>query len=403
MVTRVLVVGGGVSGTAASLAARKAGAHVHAVWGPAGASTLTSGALHGAQDEMTAEAAAVLETLGLHRKARALLATVAGTLREAAGYDAALLDLGAALPEGGIVFVPRSTSPGWDADLLARAWSETGEAQGRRLRFMAGGGTLLRFTDEDRLPDADLAARHDDPARVRWLADRLKEDLAGLAEAKAVLLPPWLGLVRPQAVALSRLVGVPCGEIMSSPGGPAGLRFDRHRDEAFTAAGVETIRGWVAAITATPSGFVARLEGGPIPGTFHAVVLATGGLLGGGLRYEPSEARPGTELPAAPSPSFRVTLDAQVLVGQGGHPLGIPGSLFGVAPESLVWPFVGDGGIGLDVAARVGVLSTPDGSVRGGPPGLFVAGELEADQPRGWLDALVSGARAGSLAAHFRT
>jgi hypothetical protein len=48
---------------------------------------------------------------------------------------------------------------------------------------------------------------------------------------------------------------------------------------------------------------------------------------------------------------------------------------------------------------HVGIATDEDGRVTAGGPGLFAAGELVADRPRTWLDALATGARAGVLAA----
>jgi hypothetical protein len=80
-------------------------------------------------------------------------------------------------------------------------------------------------------------------------------------------------------------------------------------------------------------------------------------------------------------------------LGAHGRPLDLPGSLFGVAPESLAWPLARDGHATMD---RVGVLCDEHGRVAAG---LYAAGELVADAPRTWLAALESGARAGAAAA----
>jgi hypothetical protein len=86
---------------------------------------------------------------------------------------------------------------------------------------------------------------------------------------------------------------------------------------------------------------------------------------------------------------FAVRSDA-LRVGARGRPLELPGSLFGLPPESLAWPFESDA-----LMDRVGALADGDG--RAGER-LFVAGELAADIPHAWLSALTSGARAGAAA-----
>ncbi len=88
--TRVVVLGSGAAGTAAAIAARAAGADVVLVRGRTGATSLTSGAVDGDLDEGGRTAAAALE---LHVLEPCTLATSAGTLRAAAGRDAALASL----------------------------------------------------------------------------------------------------------------------------------------------------------------------------------------------------------------------------------------------------------------------------------------------------------------------
>ncbi len=125
-----------------------------------------------------------------------------------------------------------------------------------------------------------------------------------------------------------------------------------------------------------------------------AVVLATGGLLGGGIEYTPAEAIVATALPPRPRPPLRASIDAPVSVGAYGRPLEVPGSLFGLAPEQIAWPFVHDG-----LLERAGVLVDEGDRCTNSPAGLFAAGELVADAPHAWLRALISGARAGVAAA----
>jgi hypothetical protein len=123
------------------------------------------------------------------------------------------------------------------------------------------------------------------------------------------------------------------------------------------------------------------------------VVVAAGGLVGGGLEYQPSEAMLAAALPPEARHAFRCTLDGPLPLGAHGRPLELPGSLFGVAPEGLAWPLCRDGNATMD---RVGVLCDEHGRLA---PGLYAAGELVADAPRTWLAALESGVRAGAAAA----
>jgi glycerol-3-phosphate dehydrogenase subunit B len=383
----VVVVGAGVAGTAAALAASQAGARVVLVDGGTGASTLSTGAIDavpwttGTTSPVSAVVRSMLETLGAYLlpEAGARVATTAGIVRPARGHDAAILDV--APLSGRRVGVVSCERPGWDAVGLARAWG-TG--------FVALDATVLRHVDERVLPAADYAARHDDEARLAWLSERLRDALARTGDGiAALLLPPSLGLERPRAQALSRLVGIACGEAIGLPGGPSGLRFERARDRAVAAAGLEVVRARARRVEPHEDRWRVALEEGADPIDAAAVVLAAGGLVGGGLEYAPAEAGLATVFPAASRPPFRLGLDAPVTLGAHGRPLDSPGSLFGIAPESLAWPFTSDA-----LMDRVGVLADEH-------PGdaLYAAGEIVADAPRTWLNALESGARAGAAAA----
>jgi hypothetical protein len=326
----------------------------------------------------------ILDALGgyaLPERGAALL-TTAGVLRPADGHDVALLNVD--LAAGRRVGVVRCDRPGWDADALAAAWGES---------FVAIEAIAVRYLDERSLPDADFAARHDDDDRLGWLAERLREALTrGGSALGALVVPPALGVERPRAAELTRLVGLPCGEAIAMPGGPSGLRFERARDRALAAAGVRHERGRAASIARKGDGWRVVLEGGETVAG-DAVVLAMGGLLAGGIEYTPSEALLASALPPFARVPFRlgVELEGPFALGAHGRALELPGSLFGVAPESMAWPFVNDG-----VMERVGVLVGPEGHLG---PGVYAAGELVADAPRTWLQSLESGARAGAAAA----
>ena len=397
---RVLVIGAGIAGTAAALGAARSGSRVIVLDGGAGASTLATGALDLTAWTPRAEAAPplpalarhVLDALGVHvltpRGARLL--TTAGVERPAQGHDAALLDVTSLA--GGPLGVVRCPRPGWDADALARAWGSA---------FVPIDAQVLRHSDERGIPDADFAERHDSDARLGWLAERLREALAGGwagSTLAGLVLPPSLGVDRPRAGELSQRTGLPCGEPLAMPGGPSGLRFERARDRALSSASIERCRGRALRVERAGAGAgsgawrVTTDDGQSIEA--DAVVLATGGLLGGGIEYAPSEAIPATTLPPGSRAPIRASLDAPLTLGAHGRPLEVPGSLFGLAPEQIAWPFAPDG-----LLARAGALVEGDGRCTGAPPGLFAAGELVADAPHTWLRALIDGANAGGAAA----
>ncbi|HEY1696562.1 MAG TPA: FAD-binding protein [Polyangiaceae bacterium] len=376
----VVVVGAGVAGTAAALGAARAGARVTVVDGGSGASTLWTGKVDYVPIEVTPELGALASELGVVL-GRSILVTTNGYPPAAFGHEASLLDLHAVLAKKPAIGVVRCPRPGWNADGIERSAGEG---------FFALDATVLRHADERLMADAELAERHDDDARLGWLAERLREGIArsGITPT-GLLLPPLLGLRQSRAADLAKLVGVPCGEAMGLPGGPCGLRVEAARDRSFAAAGVSVVRGRARGVVREGTRWRVDVDGETLAAA--AVVVAAGGLVGGGLAYQPSEAMEAAALPTEPRPPFACSVGGPLPLGAHGEPLDVPGSLFGVPPEQLAWPLARD-----PLMERVGVLAAEDGRVE---KGLYVAGELVADRPRTWLHALSSGMRAGAAAA----
>ena len=178
------------------------------------------------------------------------------------------------------------------------------------------------------------------------------------------------------------------------PGGPSGLRFERARDRALASAGVARVRERATAVEWGEATWRVVTDGGTTHET-DSVVLASGGLLGGGVEYTPSEAIVSSELPPFARAPLRMGIRAPLALGSRGRPLELPGSLFGLPPEALAWPFALDA-----LLDRVGVLVDENCAGIAVPrPGLFAAGELVADVPRTWLSAFYGGVRAGAAAA----
>jgi glycerol-3-phosphate dehydrogenase subunit B len=390
-VKSVVVLGGGVAGTAAAFAAARAGVSVALVDGGTGASTLSTGAIDDLPwtdasrpfASVTAGARTLLDALAAYAlpDAGGRIATTAGIVRPARGHDLALLDLGPLV--GRRVGAVACDRPEWDAAALARAWGSD---------FAPMEATVLRQVDERWLPAADFAARHDDVDRLGWLAERLREAL-GLAGSRfdALILPPSLGVERERARSLSVQVGLPCGEAAALPGGPSGLRFEQARDRVLAASRVERVARRATRVARGGGRWQVGLADGPTLDA-SAVVLAAGGLIGGGLSYTPGDAAEASVLPPASRAPFQIALDVpEATLGAHGRPLEIPGSLFGVPPESLAWPFTAD-----PLMDRVGLLVDAEGRAA---PGLYGAGDMVADAARTWLRALESGLRAGEAAA----
>lgn len=393
---RVLVIGAGVAGTAAALSAKQAGADVAIVSGSVGASGLASGAIDlepweratTEPAELDAFCTALLARLGATvGPASALVASASGLVRPARGRDLALLDL-ASLPAGR-VFVADADASGWDAAALCRAWNAAPRARKRQLSFEPLAGHFLKHTGERAMTAVEIAARHDAPERLAWLGSALRDALAKAGACVAVVLPPWLGASAPRANALGSIVGVACGEAIALSGGPAGRRFEAQRDRALADAGVESAQGWVTRVTTERDEVTVELEGGDAR-TCDAVVLAVGGLVGGGIVYTPAEAILATAVPPYPRNVFSCAIDVAVAIGEGGKELVVPGSMFGLPAEQTSWPFSRD-----PLSERVGVLSRGSRAAER----VYVAGDCMADRARTWVAAMQSGAAAGTGAA----
>jgi hypothetical protein len=384
MSCRVAVIGAGASGVAAAWAAAQSGAHVMVVLGGVGATSLSSGALDGSPEDGSTEMAAFASALGLWHIEPSRLATNAGLLRAALGHDRALLNLEKI--EGGLVGVVDVRRRGWDAATLAHAWTSEPWAMKHGLRFEAIAIEALLRSDEELLPLADLAARHDEPERVGWLADRLRG--APLAAASAIVMGPWLGLRTGVASDLARVVGKPIGEPLSLPGEVSGLRFDRARDALFAELGVERIAGWADLVeVGGPTARVA-LESTDVF-SCDAVVLASGGLTGGGITWSSDGASVG--FVTSPRHLGSLAIHGRVLYASGSP----GGDLF----EKYGWhggaEAAGIECVGVWVDER-GAVRRTDGSI---VPRLHAAGDLAADRPRTMLEAIRSGLVAGAAAA----
>jgi glycerol-3-phosphate dehydrogenase subunit B len=422
-VTRsILVVGAGAAGLAAAWAARRNGHRVTVIAAGLGATSLGGGALDDVPWESALRAARLLgahshtgatltaplpeqienlaQDLGLWELPRPPygmphLATLAGRIRPARGYDRSLLDLSRI--EGGRVVIPRVSRAMWDADFLGAAFSADPFAKARGLHFEPVDLPVLRYDIERRIADGDLAARHDDEARLDWLAERVREhaDRArrGGRPVAAVLLGPWLGASAPRATALSEQTGVSIGEALAGAGSPAGLRFEAARDRLFASLDVSLINARVITITVGPDGVTATLEQPQSADLEHradAVVLAIGGLASGGVIYTPPEHTAEHDLPLRGAVSFALSLRAPVTLATADGPLDVVSSLHGPDLDATAWPS----------ADRAGVLETVGIQCRGvrAGPSIVAAGDVIAAAPRTLLEALATGIRAGSEA-----
>lgn len=392
---RAVVIGAGVAGAAAAFAAERAGWSVTWVDGGFGASSMTSGALDLEPWEAFARALAItgeaalsespaieaardfVDALGIWELPRGrvpTLATTAGIVRPTRGFDRAILDVSAM--RGRTVLVPRVDRAGWDADWLARAWSE--DPRGRGVSFEAVDAPVLRFDEESRVVDAEIAGRHDDPARLAWLADRLAPLVRARGRERcAILLGPWLGSALERATELRERLGVPVGEALSGTAGVAGLRFEAARSRACVG---EIVRAPVARVEEDGSALRVVFAGERPSVRARAVVLATGGLVSGGVTFSPPTEGAGWDGADTVKPAFRLAVDAP-----GLEPSRLAGSLHGPALDETAWPRGGHPGV-LETVGTA--LSSADSG------GIRVVGDARKGAARTMLEAIRSGLEA---------
>jgi anaerobic glycerol-3-phosphate dehydrogenase len=376
---KLAIVGAGMAGVAAAHAAVAQGAQVSLFHGPAGASALFSGALDfdpearsGETVALTPELAAFVGALGHFRvgSAPCVIATAQGNVRRARGRDAALLDLAAL--GGKRVALADLGRDDWDATLLAKSYAASTWAADTRTRFEAVPVAGLKSGSERRIAPFDLAALHDQPERVDFLATALA---SVRAQPDAWLLGPWLGIEREVAAELAQRLAVPVGEAASQPGGAAGARFELNRDRWFAKSQVLVRRERVARVEARGAGFVLQGEREPL-GEFSAVVLAIGGVASGGVALGSHHGVNGAAFHLSLAAPVVIELDAQI-----------------ADVSSLATIDFAARGVG--VLERVGVRAEASGAAYGAP-GLFVAGDTLSARPRSALSAASSGA----VAAH---
>jgi hypothetical protein len=355
------------------------------IWAGAGASELSSGAfeaptLDGSLPAASrSQLAAFAKVVGWSLTPKnARVATLGGLLREVSARDTAVLDL-APLNAAKVGVVNLGSRWECSAEWLVASYNESAWAKSQSLEFVVLQGEQWLSAEERGLPALLLALRLQQPDHPVTASLN-----AACAEAgcSAALLPPCVGDSPGAWQAFAERVRLPVGQTLSEVGGLAGLRFERARDElSATAKGL----GWdvysvrLERLTPQAGGFEARFSDGRTLAC-RAVVLCTGGIAGGGIVMNEE----GGQL----APSFEY---ASAGVGQ---PLLAWQSVqrFQVASES---------GFDVSVGGVRGLEAVGFGEGIAAQPGVFIAGDCIADQPRLGLVAALSGVRAAERVLAF--
>lgn len=411
---RILVIGAGVAGLAAAFSARRKGYEVVVVSKGSGASALGGGAVDDVPWEELFRAARVVgkpiglgsldpevlafsEALGLwdlpaEGAPPPFVATIAGRVRPCRGHDSALLDVGSL--RDGCVLLPRVDRAAWDADAIARTLSDEPIAKHNHLKFVAVDAPVLRFTEEACFPDGDLAVRHDEPARIAWLAERLREAVARKTSSSlpvvGVLLGSWLGAQKARAKELSTLVGLPVGEALVGVGSSAGLRFEAARKRMLDALRVEVIEDHARSIVVSGDAVKVGLSRSDTLLSGDFVVLATGGVVSGGIVYAPPEHAAGDDLPPRGAVPYALSVDAPVALGASSGRMDVVASIHGPELDTSTW----SRDARPSVLEDIGVLAPKGIAARL----VLAAGDVVAGKPRTLLEAVISGLHAGNEA-----
>ena len=325
----VLVLGGGLAGSLAALAARQTGATVALASRSWGATALSTGALDIAYTPAFAPQARLPRSLtdhvqdiiahrprhpygvlGLEQTQSALQAGFAllRTALEDSGLDLQPLHLdqenlglasslgavvpaaSAMAPHAGVPMRDGNGSSTWgvlrfagdayfDATRICRGVRHDAEAfYGQGVQWQE---IPLTFASQ---PPMAMARNLDDRAVVQTLAKELQGKVRGL---EGILAPPVLGLERYKQTrqALSDATGLPVVEALGHMPSVPGVRLQRALERALQAAGVQTVGAAAAPQLDTKQRLIGVLTRDNLDISAHACVLATGRFIAGGLTW----------------------------------------------------------------------------------------------------------------------
>ena len=358
--TRVLVIGSGMAGSAAALAAKAAGAEVTVVAAGPGATAFSSGPV------WSHVVGPVTRFDGFSAvPADSRLANVLGELRVA---DQAMeAQARGAIAQGvkvglvGLSDAPQLFDAEWATDALCTAGID---AEALEL-------SIYLTAEECRRSPYEWATAVDSPAEQQRWAEGLKRVGQG---RDLLLLPPILGWKAEAFDRIRSLSGLAIGELSATTPSVPGLRLNRLLEARVRAAGCRMQRSEVR--TLTPDRAI--LSNGHA-GDFDRAVLATGRFVGGGVRRKPSFAEPLLGLSLA--------IDDE------------PAPLPGAAIESLSGETPGADAAAFRLGLKVDVAQHPFDSRGEVVAWLSAAGNVIAGPDRGLGFAWASGTAAGHSAA----
>ncbi len=309
---RVLVIGAGLTGLFAAAVAGRRGASVTLVTDGRGGLELSHGCIDILEPPLSPTAIEQLPESHPYRLAgieriHAAVATLREILEEQDLEYVGSWERNLCLPSAagsmhatafapaGLAAAAPSDGDGFHLGALAsfRDFSADYAAQALRREGRSVAGVvalpLPRLPPGRDLYATDLARLFDGP---EWRQDTLRAWKPPLTGVRRLGLPAVLGLVHAQAAraAAEEELGIPLFEIPTLPPSVPGLRLERALRRSAQAVGVHLIEGAHATgLVEGPVGRVAGVvcdsAGGPRPHHADAVILATGGVLHGGLVF----------------------------------------------------------------------------------------------------------------------
>jgi glycerol-3-phosphate dehydrogenase subunit B len=374
-VTKVLVIGGGIAGYCAALAARRSGAEVTVVARAPGATALYAGAM-----EVVDDLDAILKSEKHHPFARLGLDSV----RLAHELDTAVHLLVLALEKAGLKFQGGWRARGLYADIhgIARpgnlvpasvAAGELGALVGRRV-------TVVGVKE---VGDYDASSTAQALKELHGI-EAVAEEVSIPDLPQAASLTDLYGRRAPQPRGRSTSIAYPPGftnlppdgfELLASPPSPHGWRLQQ-------AIGFDAVRAEVQSFDST-AGVIAASRSADRTFRADAFVLATGHHIGGGVT--------GGRLPAEPLLKLGVFHEGRPVTSMGTRLQHLqyldPAEELrsGVSTDQQLRPLDGDGGVAYDNLYAAGAVL--GGYVYGGPCGFgvpiltgWLAGRFAAQQ-----------------------